>query len=73
LLALNWVKSGLGTAAQVKPPELPDWADKKYPLVGVLDTFNFSSLTTFDWSIASVTVLLLGVPMFTVEPRTITK
>ena len=32
---------------QVIPPVLPDCADKKYPLVGELETFKFASSTTF--------------------------
>ena len=34
---------------------------------------NLASITDPLWRIALVTVLLLGVPMFTVEPRTIAK
>ena len=33
------------SAAQVSPPDAPDWAWRTYPLVGALDTLRFASST----------------------------
>ena len=57
---------------QVKPPVSPDCADKKYPLTGLLLTFNLASLTASDVNLASVTVLSLGVPIAVAEPIKVT-
>ena len=46
-------------AAQVRPPVLPDCADKKYPLTGLLLTFNLASLTESEVNLFSLTVLSL--------------
>ena len=51
---------------------LPDCADKKYPLTGLLLTFNLDSLTESDVSLASDTVLSLGVPIDVADPIKVT-
>ena len=60
------------TCAQVRPPVLPDCADKKYPLTGLLLTFNLASLTASDCNLASDTVLSLGVPIDVAAPIKVT-
>ena len=51
---------------------LPDCADKKYPLTGLLLTFNLASLTESDVNLASDTVLSLGVPIPVAAPICVT-
>ena len=51
---------------------LPDCADKKYPLTGLLLTFNLDSLTESDVNLFSLTVLSLGVPIDVAAPISVT-
>ena len=46
LPALPDCEGNASTSAQVIPPVLPDCADKKYPLLGVLLTLRLASSTT---------------------------